>query len=225
MDKREVISYLQRPFQDREWLKKIGIGWLIGFVPLLNLSLLGYLLEWIKIILKEPEASEYAPLPAWKNMGKLVAQGLTISLIIFVYCLIPLALLGAGRLLGNIGGVYVIPGHLFKFLAGLGFGIVSFITPVILIQFATTEKIESAYHIKEIGEKISDVFSEYIISYLLSLGLIFSTWIIIAILSPVIIGHILIPVLNFYIGLVILYRFSRILARGEIREVRKVEGE
>ena len=208
-----ITQYLRRPFQEKEWVKKIGMGGIIGFIPILNFSLMGYLLEWMLSIYKEPEISEHIPLPEWKEWGKLLANGLMVLVIVMIYCLLPLILLWIGRSMATLGTASMVLGHLFKFLAGIGLAIVSFILPVALIQFAHSGKIEAAFHIKAIGEKIAGVFPEYLISYLFSLGLVILSWIVIAILSSIILGYIFVPVLNFYIGLVIAYRFSRLLGR------------
>ena len=203
----QTSHYLRRPLQDKEWVKKIGLGGLIGLIPVFNLSLLGYLLEWIL------SAEEDVALPEWNEWGKLFANGLIVFLIIAVYSFLPCIFLWMGRGATGLGGMAIVVGYLLKFLAGLGFGVVSFILPVVLIQFAHREKIEEAFQMKLIGERIVSVLPDYIFSYLFSLGLVIFSWIIIAILSPIFLGYILAPVLNFYIGLVILYRFSRILSK------------
>jgi len=213
MNKTELLAFLRRPFQDRDGFKKIGIGGLIGCVPILNCSLLGYLLNWIISIYKEPKDPEDVSLPEWKNLGKLLASGLIVFVIILSYSLPPFILLGFGNVVVFLGGTSVILGQLFKFLADIGFGLVSFILPVALIQFARSKKLEDAYNIKTIGERIAGVFSEYLLVYLFSLGLVIITWIIIVILSPLILGYILAPILNFYIALVIFYRFSSLLSK------------
>ena len=204
----QTSLYLRRPLQDKEWVKKIGLGGLIGLIPIFNLSLLGYLLEWIL-----SSSEEDAVLPEWNEWGKLFANGLIVFLIIIAYCFLPFIFLWLGRGVAGLGGMAIVVGYLLKFLAGLGFGLVSFILPVVLIQFAHREKIEEAFQMKLIGEMIVSVLPEYIFSYLFSLGLVTLSWIIIAILSPIFLGYILAPILNFYIGLVILYRFSKTLTK------------
>ncbi len=208
-----IVLSLRRPLQDREWVKKIGIGALLGFIPVFNFSLLGYFLEWIIITSREPENAEFSALPEWKGFGKLFANGLVVFVIILLYSLAPLILLGIGRSMVNSGWVYSVLGYLFKFMAGLGFVLVSFILPIGLINFAHDGKVGSAYDIKSIVNKIAVVFPEYLLAYLFSVGLVIVGWIIIAILSHIILGYIIVPALNFYIGLVIFYKFSTILGR------------
>lgn len=208
-----ITLSLRRPLQDREWLKKIGIGALIGFIPILNLSLLGYLLEWIMITSREPENAEFSALPEWKGFGRLLANGLIVFVIILGYSLVPVILLGIGRTMVISGWIYSVLGYLFKFLAGLGSVLMSFILPIVLINFAHDGKIEAAYDIKSIVNKIAVVFPEYLLVYLFSVGLVILVWIIVAILSHIILGYILVTALNFYIGLVIFYRFSTLLSR------------
>lgn len=199
--------YLRRPFQDKDWVKKIGLGGLIFIIPVFNLSILGYFLEWIL-----SRSEEEAVLPEWREWGKLFANGLMVFLIIIAYGLLPAIFLWMGRGVVGLGGMAIVVGYLLKFLAALGFAAVSFILPVVLIQFAHTEKIAEAFQMKLIGETIVRVLPEYIFSYLFGLLLVILAWIIIAVLSPIFIGYILMPIINFYIGLVILYRFSRTLA-------------
>lgn len=205
----QSTSYLKIPFQDKDWLKKLGLGGLVGLIPIFNLSLLGYLLEWVL-----SSSGEEASLPEWREWGKLFANGLMVFIIILIYCLLPLIFLLMGREVINLGGMAIVLGYMVKFLAAFGFGVVSFILPLVLIRFAYREKIAEAFQLKFIGEVIVGVLPEYIFSYLFSLGLMIAAWVIIAILSPIYLGYILAPVLNFYIGLIIFYRFSRLLGKS-----------
>lgn len=209
MNRHEALICLKEPFQDKDWSKKIGIGGLLGFIPVINLSLLGYILEWIVSIHRSTEPSD-TRLPEWKEFGKLLANGLIAFGIIFIYSLAPLILLLLGKAIINLGGIAVVLGNIFNFLGGIGFGLVSFILPAILVNFARSKRIETAFHLEAIGEEISRVFLEYMFMYIFSLGLILAGWVIISILSFIIVGYILIPVLNFYICLVMTYGFSKL---------------
>jgi hypothetical protein len=81
MDFGKAFSF---PFEDADWLKKIGIAALLLFIPLLGmLWVSGWSLEITKnVIRKDPE-----PLAAWDDFGGYLVRGFQVFIIWFVYAL------------------------------------------------------------------------------------------------------------------------------------------
>jgi hypothetical protein len=57
------------PFEDKEWISKLGLGALISMVPVLNFAWSGYLVG----ILRNMMNHAVEPLPAWDDLGKSLA--------------------------------------------------------------------------------------------------------------------------------------------------------
>ena len=81
MDFGKAFSF---PFEDSDWLKKIGIAALLLFIPLLGiLWVSGWSLEITKkVIRRDPE-----PLAAWDDFGGYLVRGFQVFIIGFVYAL------------------------------------------------------------------------------------------------------------------------------------------
>ncbi len=81
MDFGKAFSF---PFEDADWLKKIGIAALLLFIPLLGmLWVSGWSLEITKkVIRRDPE-----PLAAWDDFGGYLVRGFQVFIIGFVYAL------------------------------------------------------------------------------------------------------------------------------------------
>ena len=84
----KAFSY---PFEDREWVKKIGIGALLMLIPLLgSLWISGWALEITKrVIRQDPE-----PLAGWDDFGGYLVRGFQVLIVGLVYAL-PIILLSA----------------------------------------------------------------------------------------------------------------------------------
>lgn len=90
------------PFEDKDWLLKLGVGGLITIIPILNFAWSGYLVGIIRNVMSD--ATE--PLPAWEDLGKKFTDGLILFAASLVYALpilivfvLPLGILASsGRL-------------------------------------------------------------------------------------------------------------------------------
>ena len=81
----KALSY---PFEDKEWLSKVGMGILVSIVPILNFAWIGYIIELMRRVMN----GEALPLPGWDNLGKKFMDGLMLFLAGLVYAL-PIILL------------------------------------------------------------------------------------------------------------------------------------
>lgn len=70
------------PFEDDEWLKKLGLGVLISLIPVVGqLALQGWSFE----IMKRVRRSDPVPLPDWSGFGGLLGTGFKIAVAGLVY--------------------------------------------------------------------------------------------------------------------------------------------
>ena len=60
------------PFEDTEWVSKLGLGALISMVPILNFAWSGYLVDIIRNVMN----NDAEPLPTWDDLGKKFNDGL-----------------------------------------------------------------------------------------------------------------------------------------------------
>jgi hypothetical protein len=184
MDAQKSFSY---PFEDRDWVSKLGLGALISLVPVLNFAWSGYLVEIIRNVMNH--ASE--PLPTWDDLGKKFTEGLILfgagliyaSPILIALCL-PLSIAAfSGLFSGNsnledlsrrmteAGGVLF-----FGILCvGLLYGFVlSIIYPAILVLFAREGTFASCFKLREafdmIGRNAGAFFTAWGLSLVASLG-------------------------------------------------------
>src|ERR671912_200710 len=93
------------PFEDKEWISKLGLGAIISLVPILNFAWSGYLVDIIRNVMND----DPYPLPTWDDLGKkfregliLFGAGLIYALPILLALCLPLGLsAGSGLLSGN----------------------------------------------------------------------------------------------------------------------------
>ena len=68
MNINKAISY---PFEDKQWISKLGLGAVIGMIPILNFALSGYLVD----ILRNVFSGAAEPLANWHNVDKKFMEG------------------------------------------------------------------------------------------------------------------------------------------------------
>jgi len=85
MNYSEALSFT---FQDKEWLKKIGLGGLFALISvyaglffIFGFFLVGYYIG----VLRNVMHGEETPLPDWSNMSKIFVDGLMGTIIILIY--------------------------------------------------------------------------------------------------------------------------------------------
>lgn len=144
-------------FEDRDWLKKIGIGGLLLLIPLIgSFFLLGWVVELVRrVILDDPE-----PLPDWSNLMDFLVKGFQAWVISLVYSLpvvilsvctnsVPILLQGNGGddTMATIVALLSICFGCVIFLFSLALG---FILPAALGQFAATGQMGAAFRFSEV---------------------------------------------------------------------------
>jgi len=179
MDFGKAFSF---PFEDQDWIKKLGIIALLSIIPVFGtFVLMGWALEVTRrVIQRDPQ-----PLPDASDFGKYFMNGLKVFVIALVYAL-PIILLascgGIGSIaLGQEGGdnassfaglLYVCLSCLFlpyTILLGLVF-------PAAIGRFAATGEMGTAFRFGEVFGLVRKAPSAYIMVLLVSMlvGLISS---------------------------------------------------
>jgi hypothetical protein len=79
MDFTQALTY---PFDDEDWLKKLGLAVLIQFIPVVGtLALVG----WSYEISRRVKAGDPTPLPDWSDFGGLLGKGFQLAIAYIIY--------------------------------------------------------------------------------------------------------------------------------------------
>ncbi len=200
-------------FEDPDWLRKLGIGTLVGLVGLLFLPVLigfipfiilaGYTLDTLRNVMD----GRSHPLPDWDDWGGFLKRGFRLCAALFVWAL-PLILVtlpltvGGGLTDQNQGGTQVLGAILvtcsscLMILWGL---VVTLFTPAIYVRVARTERFAAAFELGKLWAFTRDNIGSIIIAVLL-------TWVA-SFLATIIAGLGLIALL---IGVVVTIPFANL---------------
>ncbi len=155
-------------FEDKEWMSKLGLGALIGMVPILNIAWTGYITEIVRNVID----GVAQPLPEWDDIGKKFSDGLMLFLAGLVYAAPVLVLLfgsigfmaasgvltgsrdleNVGRTLLGVGGVLFACLLCLIVLYGLA---LSVIWPAILVLYAREGTFAACFKFREMIDMIS----------------------------------------------------------------------
>jgi len=203
------------PFEDKEWISKLGLGAVIAIVPILNFAWSGYMVG----ILRNVMNNVTEPLPTWDDLGKKFNDGLILfgaSLIyalpmLIVFCL-PLSIMAfsgflsgnselqdIARTIGEAGGVLFTCLLCVFLLYGLA---LSLIYPAILVMFAREGTFASCFNLREAFDMISRNAGPFFTAWGLSLVAGLGVGLVIGLLNALIgwipcIGWIISLVLSF----------------------------
>jgi hypothetical protein len=179
MDFGKAFTYM---FEDPDWLRKLGIGTLIGllaiiFTPVLIglvplIMLMGYSLDVLRNVMEE----KTHPLPEWEDWGGFLSRGFKLFAAFLVW-LLPLIIvaipLGIGSAIADSGGgaeafgvLLIICGSCLSILWGL---FVAVLSPAIYTQVARTGKFRSAFELSKVWAFTRDNIGNVIIAILLTI--------------------------------------------------------
>lgn len=195
----DIGRALQHPFQDQNWLSKLGIGALINVVPILNFAGTGYLIE------QEVNVKNGAdvPMPTWDKLGDMFMHGLKLIAVFFIYAL-PIIVLSC-VLSFTIAGIAAVTSgsESAEQAAGAGITIVSlglsclafvyaifllYIYPATIIQYARTRNIAACLRVGEIFGIARKSSGDYIMIFLVLIGISLVFSIIASILAITVVG-------------------------------------
>jgi hypothetical protein len=98
MDFGKAFSY---PFEDQNWLRKVGIAALIVLIPVIGTLLVaGWGIEITRRVIRQ----DSEPLPDWTEIGEILGDGFKVMVIWFTY-LLPVILLQVCVQVAALGGM------------------------------------------------------------------------------------------------------------------------
>ena len=184
MDAEKSFSF---PFEDRDWISKLGLGAFISMVPILNFAWSGYLIQIIRNVMNN--ASN--PLPTWDDLDKkfkdgliLFGAGLIYALPVLIALCLPLSMAAfsgvfsensnlqdIGQRLAEAGGVLFFCLVVVFILYGL---VLSLFYPAILVLFAREGTFASCFKLRDAFELIRKnaavFFTAWGLSWVASIG-------------------------------------------------------
>ena len=208
MNVEKAFSY---PFEDKDWLSKLGLGAVISMVPILNFAWYGYLVEIIRNVMHQ--AAE--PLPPWDDLGKKFNEGLTLfaagliyaSPILIAVCLLLTVILSSslfsehsntqdiGETMLQAGGALLYCLLCVLLLYGL---VLSILHPAILILFAREGTFASCFKLREALDMIRKNVGPFFIAWALSVAASLAAGLIVGFVNLVVSW---IPCLGWIVGL------------------------
>ena len=187
MDIGSSFTYM---FQDKDWIKKILIGGVVGFIPIVNFAAIGYMIQ----IIRNVREGQALPLPEWDEFGKYFVDGLWIFLIFLVWSIpiiIVACLYGIGAAAvgdsGDLQGAYGVVSTCFSCLMVLWGFVIFAASPSIMIRFAESGQFNAGFQFGEIFSFISNNVGNYIIVIVLIwvAGLIASLGVILCVIGVI----------------------------------------
>lgn len=167
-------------FEDPDWLKKLGIGTLVGLVgivlsPVLIglvplIALLGYTVDVIRNVM----AGREHPLPEWEDWTGFLSRGFKVTVAILIWSL-PAILLSIPMVIGGaildqgsgseaIGIMIMVCSGCLLFLWAL---FVTLLSPAIYVRIAATDRFSSAFELGRMWAFTRDNLGNVIIALLL----------------------------------------------------------
>lgn len=188
MDIGSSFSYM---FKDEDWIKKILIGGLVGFIPIVNFAAIGYMVQ----IIRNVREGQALPLPEWDQFGQYWMDGLWVFLIFLVWSIpiiVVACLQGVGTSLiadanQDAANAYGIISACFTCVIVFWGLVVAAVGPAILVRFAEVGEFMTGFQFNEIFRVISDNVGNYIIVVLLMwlAGLIASLGVILCVVGVI----------------------------------------
>jgi len=169
MEISKAFTYI---FDDESWITKILIGGILGIIPIVNFAVFGYMVETIRNVAQGLEC----PLPEWSNFGEKFVKGLMVFIIGIIYtipiwlimCCFSAATSAVGGAEGNQENLLTLLSIVQGCLT-LPYGLViGVLLPAILVNYAVTGELGSAFRFGELFGFITGNLENYIIAILLS---------------------------------------------------------
>jgi hypothetical protein len=210
MDAAKSFSF---PFEDPDWVSKLGLGALISMIPILNFAWTGYLVDIIRSVMN----NDGDVLSTWDDLGKKFNEGLILfgawivyaSPILIAFCL-PLGLIASSGLISGNSDMQDI-GRILTEAEGVLFYcllcvfilyalVLSIIYPVILVSFAREGTFASCFKLRQALDMIRNNTTGFFTAWVLSLAATIGTGLLIGFINLVV-GWI--PCIGWIVGLVL----------------------
>jgi len=171
------------PFQDKSWFSKLLIAALISLVPILNLALVGWIVEIAKRVMDH----ELEELPGWDNFGKKFMGGLYYTVAGFIYAL-PVILVSCVMFAISFGSTFAAAqeGNTEEVVAAIlaGNGIVVFclsclvilyglvlsvLMPALLVHYAKEDNFGAMFKLGVVYGKVRENAGTFFMAWLVAL--------------------------------------------------------
>lgn len=206
------------PLEGDEAVKRIVIGGLLGIFSFLIVpafALIGYYVEVARAGVEEvPEP------PAFTDWGDLIVKGIVGTVIMIAYAIVPILLVmfttgvgfaGASQD-GTAGGILGGLGALGLLVALLALLIVYYAIPAAIVNYAIEDRFGAAFDVNAIKPVL--LSGDYLVAWLVPFVLVFVLNIVAVVLALTVVGHILLPFLQFYVYVSVMYMFGRAFAEA-----------
>jgi hypothetical protein len=211
MDIGKSFSY---PFEDKQWVSKMGLGAVISLVPILNFAMTGYMIQIVRNLMNDV----VEPLPNWDDLGKkfmdglmLVLAGLVYALPIIVLSCLPLSVMTIPAIIasGNsdfqdvantitgAGGVLFAAMSCLFVIYGL---VLSVIFPAIYVNYAKEGTFASCFQLRE----IFNIIGKNAAAFFTAWGMSLVAGLVVGVISSIVTGVLgWIPCVGWIIAIVI----------------------
>ena len=165
-------------FEDKDWLKKIGIAALVSLIPLVGQI---FLLGWGFEVTRRVIAREAVPLPDWSDFSGHLVRGLKVTLVYIVYVL-PILILTACMQVGMIGTSMLATGQesngeaaaIASIVVAVSLGclmliyalLMAFLLPAALGKMAATGNLGDAFRLGEVFKLVRAAPGVYVLAIL-----------------------------------------------------------
>lgn len=171
------------PFEDKQWINKLGLGAVITIIPILNFAWTGYLIGLIRNVMN----NESEPLPNWDDLGAKFNDGIILFLAGLVYALpmlilicLPVSILVIPAILSGNQNTQDIA----NIIAGVGSAVMlclmcvfmiyvlglSVVYPVIMVLFAREGTFAACFKFREVFDLIAKNTSSFLVAWGVSVG-------------------------------------------------------
>ena len=208
----DIVETVKFPGNDVEWLKKIVIGGILMLIPIVNFIAMGY---YIKTMRRGIDGE--SDLPEWDDWGNLFVKGLFSVIVVFIYMLIPIAVLFlsiGGAAISSIASDDVSPASIGTIIGGSLVSVVLMFIALLLLPmafsiYAKEDSIGALFKFGETLSRIKSVIGEYTIAII-----VFYALLLVVNLINIIpfIGWVLMIFANFYVALVAANMFGKVYA-------------
>jgi len=171
-----AITYV---FQDPQWLKKVLIGGLLFFIPIIGWLIIGG--YWLRVIRQVAQGQD-VPLPEWNDFGGDLVRGLKGFVVYVVWALPVIVLAVCTGALGAVGdgtgsdapramaAVLALVGNCLSFLISL---VIAFFQPLFYSRLAMSEQIGDGLAFgaifSEVQGRFVDLLVVLIVAFVISL--------------------------------------------------------
>ncbi len=180
MDIGRAITYV---FQDPQWLKKVLIGGLLIFIPIIGWLIIGG--YWLRVIRQVAQGND-VPLPEWNDFGGDLVRGFKGFVVYVVWALPVIVLAVCTGALGAVGestgsdaaaataAILAIAGNCLSFLLSL---VIAFFQPLFYSRLAVSEQIADGLAFgaifSEVPGRFVDLLVVLLVAFVISLAAVF----------------------------------------------------